>query len=419
MIDRRQAPPIQPIDRLQLPAVQSSILKNGTQVFFILDKSVEAFKIEAITAAGFSAAQHAPEAILAHKMLLEGTINKPGSQLIEEIDSIGSFLEATPSFDHGTVSLFGLSRYFNHNISLFQEVLTRASFEPEHLENLRKKELNRLKLNLEKAPYLASVHLRSLLFPGHPYGFSSNEKEIKTVSQRSLKRFYDNYISEYALFLSGHLPEDFLDQLNMAFDARPFQAQAHSTAKVIADQKKDQVVRNERFIQSSIRIGKVLFNRSHPDYLDFLVLNEVLGGYFGSRLMKNIREDKGYTYGISSHLYALQDTGYFTIGTDVNYEAEEDTLVQIQKEINLLQTELISEEELQLVKNYLLGSFTNSLSAPFAAIDKFKVLQRQGLDLSFYDSYIDSIQSVSAERLMDLANQYLQWDSLSLSIVGK
>ena len=135
--------------------------------------------------------------------------------------------------------------------------------------------------------------------------------------------------------------------------------------------------------------------------------------------MKNIREDKGYTYGISSHLYALQDTGYFTIGTDVNYEAEEDTLVQIQKEINLLQTELISEEELQLVKNYLLGSFTNSLSAPFAAIDKFKVLQRQGLDLSFYDSYIDSIQSVSAERLMDLANQYLQWDSLSLSIVGK
>lgn len=418
-MDRTQAPRIHEIDNITLPEVNSAVLSNGIKVFYVIDTSVEAFKIEAVNQGGFVSASNAAQAILANKMILEGTTQFPDSSLIEEVDRLGSFLEATPSFDYSTLTLFGLSRYFKDNLNIFHQALTNATFSDDHLQTLKRKELDRLKLNQEKGSYLSSIHLRKSLFPSHPYGHTLNTDDIQDQSLESLKQFYEQHVGVYDLFLSGNLPTDFINYLESAFKTKsvtPF-----NNREIInhISERKDSIIRNDRFIQSSIRIGKVLFNRNHKDYLEFLLLNEILGGYFGSRLMKNIREDKGYTYGISSHLYALKDTGYFTIGTDVNFEAEEDTLVQIQKEISTLQNELISEEELYVVKNYLLGSFTNSLSAPFSAIDKFKVLYTQGFDLSFYNSYINSIRTTSSESLLALANEHLIWESLSHSIVGK
>ena len=417
-MDRTKAPPLNEIQTITLPKVDSAILTNGIKVFYVIDKSVEAFKIEAVTQGGFFYSASAAQAILSNKMILEGTKLFPGNSLIAEVDRLGSFLEATPSFDYSSITLFGLTRFFEQNLSIFYEALTQASFENQHLEALKRKELDRLKLNQEKGSYQASINLRKSLFTNHPYGYTLNVNDINDVSAESLKLFYQRSINSFNLFLSGNIPIDFLNQLEMLFSESPTQSMSPNREVHLSFRKNDSIVRDERFIQSSIRLGKILFNRSSEDYLDFLLLNEILGGYFGSRLMKNIREEKGYTYGISSQLYALKETGYFTIGTDVNSEAEEDTLVQIRAEIDKLQNELISEEELYVVKNYLLGSLTNSLSTPFATIDKFKVLYHQGFDLNFYDSYIQSIKSAKAEKLLDLANKYLDWDSLSHSIVG-
>lgn len=417
-MDRTKAPPINEIQTITLPKVDSAILTNGIKVFYVIDKSVEAFKIEAVTQGGFFYSESAAQAILSNKMILEGTKLFPGNSLIAEVDRLGSFLEATPSFDYSSITLFGLTRFFEQNLSIFYEALTQASFENQHLEALKRKELDRLKLNQEKGSYQASINLRKSLFTNHPYGYTLNVNDINDASAESLKLFYQRSINSFNLFLSGNIPIDFLNQLEMLFSESPTQSISPNREVHLSFRRNDSIVRDERFIQSSIRLGKILFNRSSEDYLDFLLLNEILGGYFGSRLMKNIREEKGYTYGISSQLYALKETGYFTIGTDVNSEAEEDTLVQIRAEIDKLQNELISEEELYVVKNYLLGSLTNSLSTPFATIDKFKVLYHQGFDLNFYDSYIQSIKSAKAEKLLDLANKYLDWDSLSHSIVG-
>ena len=418
-MDRTQAPPINEIQNITLPKVNSANLSNGIKVFYVIDKSVEAFKIEAIAQGGFFSAENAAQAILSNKMILEGTALFPGNSLIAETDRLGSFLEATPSFDYSTITLFGLSRFFEQNLSVLKDALTQATFEVQHLEALKRKELDRLKLNQEKGSYLCSINLRKSLFSDHPYGYTLNANDINSVSIESLKLFYQQYINSFDLFLSGNLPSDFLNQLDELFSKAPSQKISSNYDTSLIQKRNDSIIRNDRFIQSSIRLGKILFNRSNEDYLNFLLLNEILGGYFGSRLMKNIREEKGYTYGISSQLYALKETGYFTISTDVNSEAEEDTLAQIRKEINKLQNELVSEEELYVVKNYLLGSFTNSLSVPYATIDKFKVLYTQGFDLNFYDSYIESIRSAKAESLLALANKYLQWGSLSHSIVGK
>ena len=172
-------------------------------------------------------------------------------------------------------------------------------------------------------------------------------------------------------------------------------------------------------VQSAIRIGKVLFNKKHPDFQSLQILNTLFGGYFGSRLMSNIREDKGYTYGIGSGIVSLQNSGYFFISTEVGVDVCKDALNEIYFEMNRLREELVSENELQLVKNYLLGTFLRSVDGPFAMAEKFKGIMEYNLDYDYFDNYIATIRSISASKLRNLANTYLDKNSMIELVVGK
>jgi zinc protease len=171
-------------------------------------------------------------------------------------------------------------------------------------------------------------------------------------------------------------------------------------------------------VQTSIRIGRHLFKRKDPDFYKFIVCNEVLGGYFGSRLMKNIREDKGYTYGISSNLAPLKNAGYWAISTDVKKEFAQATLDEIAKEIKLLQTKLVSVDELQTVQNFMAGEFAASLNTPFEIADRVRLMVLENLEPDFYARYISGVRAITPEQIMEMANKYLNFDDLTQVLVG-
>ena len=172
-------------------------------------------------------------------------------------------------------------------------------------------------------------------------------------------------------------------------------------------------------LQSAIRIGKRLFTKPHPDYPAMLVLNTILGGYFGSRLMSNIREDKGYTYGIGSAIVSFSHAGYFTISTEVGAEVTKDAVKEIYFELKKLQTEKISDSELALVRNYMLGTFIRSIDGPFALADRFKGIHFSGLNYDYYDRYIETIRTISSEKLIELANKYWKKEEMIELVVGR
>jgi zinc protease len=149
------------------------------------------------------------------------------------------------------------------------------------------------------------------------------------------------------------------------------------------------------------------------------VMNCLLGGYFGSRLMANIREDKGYTYGIGSAIVSMKDAGYFFIATEVGADVCANALNEIEKEIGLLKSELVSAEELDLVRSYMLGSMLGSLENAFSHADKFKNIYFSGLSYDYYDNYIKTVKSISAEEMKALANKYLNTADFTTVIVGK
>jgi predicted Zn-dependent peptidase len=171
-------------------------------------------------------------------------------------------------------------------------------------------------------------------------------------------------------------------------------------------------------LQTAIRIGKIMFNKTHPDFISFSVLNTILGDYFGSRLMSNIREDKGYTYGIGSYMMENTHFGYFMIATEVAKEVREATIQEVKKELERLQTELVPEEELELVKSYLLGQLLKAADGPYAMLDLFSGVELHGMDISFYNKYIQKVQEITSEEIREMACKHLDWKSLSIISVG-
>lgn len=415
MLDRTQAPAIHQISNINLPEVESHTLSGGRRLYIHREHGTNAFKIELVNQGGYIHAGNGAEVQLSMKMLNEGTVKRTGHQVSEYIDSLGSFLEISPGFDHSTFAIYGLKKFFKENVAIMAEMLYEPAFTQASLDTVKEKEKNKLSMNLEKGSYISSVNLRKALFGAHPYGYSLLQNDIEQCSIEQIKAIHA-YAKNFDIYLSGDIPANAVAVIEELF-ASPSD-KASETIHLPINSGNHIEHRNSKFIQSSIKYGRTLFNRTHPDYFKFIVTNEVLAGFFGSRLMKNIREDKGFTYGIYSSIYPLNQTGYFLISTDVKGENEEETINEIKKELDLLANKPVPAGELDTVKSYMIGTFVNSFSSPFAAITKFKTLNTQSLSLDFYLNYIDQVRSVSQQDILETTNQYLRFEDLTASIAG-
>ncbi len=172
-------------------------------------------------------------------------------------------------------------------------------------------------------------------------------------------------------------------------------------------------------VQSAIRIGKLTIGKSHHDFVKLQVVSTILGGYFGSRLMSNIREDKGYTYGIGSFIAPMNQASYFGIATEVGVDITRQAIDEIYKEINRLSTDIMPNEELELVKSYLMGEILKSVDGPFALAERWKGMLLFGLDSEYFKKMIETISSITPEEVLDIAKKYLVADEMYEVVVGK
>jgi len=212
-------------------------------------------------------------------------------------------------------------------------------------------------VNSQKVSVLARRRFNELLFGDkHPYGIDVKDEDFDKIDTNKVKAFFNTHYNSNncTIFVSGKMPKTLLNKLGELFGNSKWGKSDHIVTEpnCILDttQQQKHLIEKADAIQSAIKVGRVLFNKTHPDYFHFQVLNTILGGYFGSRLMANIREDKGYTYGIGSGLASLVHGGYFSISTEVGSDVTEKALKEIYHEVNVLRTDLVGKDELQTVK---------------------------------------------------------------------
>lgn len=425
MINRSTAPEFKTIDKIDIIRAEESFLDNGIPVYKINAGSQELSKVEIIFNAGMYYQHRTLLSSSANTLLECGSAKYNALQISENIDFFGSFLELGVGQDFASVTLYSLNKYLNESLVFIEEIVKNSLYPQSEIDIYLANKKQKYLINSQKVNHLARRKFSEMLFgTRHPYGIDVKNEDFDSLKQKDIKDFYNNYYNSANCFIvvSGKLPNTLLSILNGHFGKANWgntAGKSQPKASIVTSTQKKVLVEKNDAIQSAIRIGRVMFNKTHPDYFKFQVLNTILGGYFGSRLMANIREDKGYTYGIGSGLNSFVNAGYFSINTEVGADVTSKALKEIYKEIKLLREEPVSAEELETVKNYILGQFLRSVDGPFALAEKFKAIKEFGLDYNYYDNYFKSVQTVTANELRDLANKYLQPDDLIECVAGK
>lgn len=424
-LNRLQVPVLHGIDSVHYTPAQAVGLVPGLPVYLISEGSQDVLRLELVFRAG--TAWHANPLIpsFAASMMQEGSSKHSAAEIAEGIDRYGAFLELDHDKDFATITLYTLRRYFAETLEWVMEMVGDAQFPEREWEILRKNRLQKFRINSGKVAFVSGKKFQELIFGGSPYGAEFSEREYESATLEQLRQFRNaRYDLRHALILlCGKVDHEAVEILRAA--VKPYVSEGKgfvglpqtSFGQAIAPGK--HYIEKPDAIQSALRIGRRLFTRHHADYFGIKILSTVLGGYFGSRLMSNIREDKGYTYGIGAGAVAYETEGWFYISTEVGADVTRDALREIYFELGKLREEPIPADELDLVRNYMLGSLLKSFDGTFERMERFKGNMLYGLPDDYYARYTEAIRTISPAELQRIAQTWWREEDLTELVVGK
>jgi len=418
MPERKKAPHIKDAIEYKIELKKPTVftLDNGVPVYSIQAGTEEVIQIEWIFKAGNWYEGKKNIASTTNFLIKNGTSTKNAFEINESIDFYGAYLNRSCYNETAVISLHCLTRQLEHLLPIVQELFLDAIFPEQELQIYKQNMKQRLAVNLQKCDFIAGRKIDEMLFGfNHPYGVYSQMDDYDNLDRESLKKHYDTYYinGNCTIFMAGILPANYAEQLNKFFGTMPLnKTQLIEPAHDIfpAVEKKCNILNDKDGVQAAIRIARPFPNRHHPDFPKVQVLNTLYGGFFGSRLMTNIREDKGYTYGIYSFLMNHLHASAWMISTEAGRDVAAATVHEIYHEMERLRDGKIEEEELLLVKNYLIGTLLGDLDGPFQIIGRWKNLVLNGLDGQFFYHSVDTIKNIDADELRLLAKKYLNPD---------
>ncbi|SMB87393.1 peptidase M16 domain protein [Hymenobacter roseosalivarius DSM 11622] len=423
MLDRQVAPPVQPLASVILPAADVLSLPNGARLHILRNDAQPVIRLQIVFPAGKWYEPQLGVSLLAARMLLEGTSSRTARQIADTVAFYGASLECEQGFDRTALTLYCLTRHIEVLLPLVQDVATEATFPTTEFELLKSRTVQNVRIERQKTSYLAAERFSHNLFGNsYPYGVTFDENSFKKLTPDIVKAFYRTFyqIGSAEIFLCGDISDRHEQLVARAFGqgSADHQESAEQDEPHILTVAQHDYVTVEQSLQASLRIGRLWPSPTHPDAHHLQVLVKVLGGYFGSRLMKNIREDKGFTYGIYSSIAPREHASMFVIGTDVNAASAEAAIEEVHNELRRLQDESIPIEELQTVKTYMAGKFANELSTVFEQCDKYKTVVLLGLPNTHYSDFLRQINLVSSDELQQLAQTYLSPENMIEVVAG-
>lgn len=416
---RNKQPETKQVDHISFVKPQIFDVTQHVKLLWMKEVPNETVRLDLFFDAGITRGNKSIPAIV-HSLLLSGTKEFSSVEIHEKIDALGGFLDTDISLETAVVSIYCLREHVRQISNIVADAIQGLAFRETEVEDVLRSMRQQYAVNQQKVNYVAQQQFRKNLFASNEdYSTISEESDYDEGSLLVYKKYWKQHYLEglTRITLVGDLEVDEVDALIDLFGKWAVDGTIHHAGDFKFQAQRIDFPNNDA-VQSALRMGRFLFPKSHPDYIDFQVLNTILGDYFGSRLMSNIREDKGYTYGIGSGVMDMNQAGYFVIVTEVGKEVLDKTLHEIKFELERLQNELVSEDELDLVKNYMLGQLLKSADGPYAMLDMYNSVDMYDLTLAFYDEAIQKIKHISPVRIQELAKQYLNFEDFLIITAG-
>lgn len=425
-VDRTIQPEIQEPENIDILHPVRSIMPNGVPLNVISAGTQDVVRMDLVFKAGSRQQSRKLQALFTNRMLREGTVSYSSVEIAEKLDFYGAWLELSTSAEHAFVTLYSLNKYFGETLDILKSIIKEPIFPEKQLNTVVKTNIQQYKVNSSKVDFIANRSFLNALFgEQHPCGRFAVEEDYKKINRDMLLEFYEAHYhaDNCAIFLAGKVTDEIVNLVEPAFGLDGFgnvlPPAGGAKPQIVTTPKKRIFIERPDALQSSVKLGATTIHRTHPDYLKLRVLLTLFGGYFGSRLMSNIREDKGYTYGISSGLFTYLDTGIIAISTDTANEFVEPLIREIYYEIDKLQNEQVGEEELTVVKNYMLGETYRSYESAFSLSNAWIFVSTAGLGDDYFTQSVSAVKEVTPAELLDLAQRYLCKENLREIIVGK
>jgi zinc protease len=429
-LDRSVPPVILKSKDVKFPAYYEEILSNGIKVFVIEDNKLPLVTVKFVLKSGAYdditfGEDKSGLASLTSDLFVKGTEKMNAVQVAEVIDYYGASISNGCDYDASYLVLTSLKKYFSKLFDITADLLLNPAFFDDEIEREKQQITNSLLSYIDDGSYLSERAFKNNVYKNSPYrlNIEGNIKSVEKLNRESIVKYFGKYFSPENLIITvvGDIKSaDAVSLINSKFmnlknaDGllhKTYEETLNNGIKIFAIEKKGAV-------QSDILIGHLGTDRKNPDYISMNVMNTLLGGFFTSRINKNLREVNGYTYGARSYFNFRKHLGDFCVETNVENSLTGDAIKEIVNELVKLKNENITLEELDAVKNYLTGSFPLQLETPNAIANKIINIELFDIQKDFYDTYISKINSVTIEDVKKVSEKYIHPDSLVISIAG-
>lgn len=429
--DRTAPPPVQPT-KFTFCQPTKRVLRNGVPVYIVEAPTLGAVRVDFVFHAGMWHQSRKLQSLYACNMLREGCKGYSAAQFAERIDYYGAGLSHGVVMNRTYVSLFTLRKHFESTLDLVHRMITTPAYDESRLRTACDSSKARLLINLKKGDVVAQRILRREIYgEDHPSGYQLYPDDYDTLHAEHLRDYHARYYSSgpNCIYISGEIDDAMIDSLETLFggvtrdtgskvslmmDGQPIPLHWNRAGEIPVGA---QYIPASDAVQDNIRLGCPLMDVGHIDYAPMRMLTTVLGGYFGSRLMKNVREERGHTYHIGANIVANIPQTLFMVHCDAHAGKAREVLDEVYKEMYRLQNELISADELRMVRNYMTGEICRDYENAFDLIGAYFFMERLGLPFSHLDHVLDAVQNTTAERLQQLAQQYLKPESMYAVVV--
>ncbi|EGF59961.1 M16 family metallopeptidase [Bacteroides fluxus] len=426
MIDRTLQPRILEPEQLAVQMPERMVLSNGIPLNVLNAGENEVVRIDFLIKGGRWQQVQPLQALFTNRMLREGTRRFTAAEIAERLDYYGAWLELSSASEHAYLTLYSLNKYLPETLDVLESIVKEPIFPEKELGVIIDTNIQQFLVNSSKVDFLAHRGLLKAVFgERHPGGRLVQEEDYHRITPSVLRDFYNRYYhsGNCSIYLSGKVTDECIRKVEQLFGSEPFGTGFRKPEKkeylpVVSEEKRIFIERPDA-LQSAVRMGMLSLDRNHPDYLKLRVLVTLFGGYFGSRLMSNIREEKGYTYGISAGVMPYPGQGVLAVNAETANEFVEPLIAEVYHEIDRLQNDLVPAEELSMVQNYMSGEMCRSYESAFSLADAWIFVQISGLRDSYFTDALDAVKNVTPEEIRELAGKHLCKEKLKEVVSGK
>ena len=417
-------PLIHPMDVQEQPLPVVHSLPNGIPLYSISGDGKPALRLEILFKGGYGVQDKPLQATVTNRMLREGAAGMTGQEISQKLDYYGAWIETYSSQNCNHLVLYSLSKHFLPLVKLLEDIVKAPTFPEENLEVVKNNGKACFEVNSQKVDIVSQRYFENSLWgKEHPLAHIVEPADYDAITVDDVKSYYQKVYNSVncVIFLSGELTDEIYGGLSDSFGNGCWgvrNAMDRCSVQPAVTEYGKRYIPVANSIQSAVKIGFMAMDASHDDFHAFRFLSVLLGGYFGSRLMSNIREENGYTYHISSEVDAYGGRNAFMISSETANEYVRPCIDEIYKEIERLYTEPIPEAEVEHVRNYILGEMCRECEEMTPKAEVFVNAWLSGNEPSSVNDYLKVVKNVTAEELSAVARRWFAGERPVIEIVA-